>query len=390
MTSLNRRTFLRYGAGISAFASSAIVLPRLVAAGDDDVESGDIGGGGGDADVNLTIQDVDFELIDGSTVFMYAFCETGKAPTIPGPIIRVREGRTVTVKITNLSTRPHGFQVPGQANSSLSSVPPSGGEATVTFTAGKPGTYFYLDPDMSPLNRLLGLHGAFVVEPENGRTSNNNRMPYSPADVPPGSPIDKLFGALGTTARFPGDDWDDSRDMVWIFNQIDPRWCQRAADGQVDASMLSSIWADFKPRYFTINGLCGIDAAHDKNTCPRGTIGEPLIIRCMNAGLACHSPHIHGNHVFMLTDTQRSTGAVTFNRNVIERDVWTMESGCIQDCLLPFTAPPDVPPNAWPPRQEKFPLSYPMHCHNEISQTSAGGSYPMGLMTDWEIDGLHS
>ena len=28
-----------------------------------------------------------------------------------------------------------------------------------------------------------------------------------------------------------------------------------------------------------------------------------------------------------------------------------------------------------------------MHCHNEISQTSAGGSYPMGLMTDWEIEG---
>ena len=37
--------------------------------------------------------------------------------------------------------------------------------------------------------------------------------------------------------------------------------------------------------------------------------------------------------------------------------------------------------------QEKYPLRYPMHCHNEISQTSAGGSYPMGLVTDWHIDG---
>jgi hypothetical protein len=28
-----------------------------------------------------------------------------------------------------------------------------------------------------------------------------------------------------------------------------------------------------------------------------------------------------------------------------------------------------------------------MHCHTEMSQTAAGGNYPMGLVTHWEMTG---
>jgi hypothetical protein len=254
------------------------------------------------------------------------------------------------------------------------------------FTAGKAGTYFYLDPMFSPVNRVLGLHGALIVEPDDDSASGGITMPYSPTDATPA--IQTLFNSFGANLRFPGNKWDESREKIWMFNQIDVRWCQRAANGEIDAVAASEFVNDFRPRYFTLNGLCGIDACHDKDTCPTGKVGEPLLIRCLNAGLASHSPHIHGNHVFMLTESKGASGIISYNDNVIERDVWKMESGTILDCLLPFTAPPDVPPGAWPPKQEKFPLRYPMHCHNEISQTAAGGSYPMGLVTDWHIEGV--
>jgi hypothetical protein len=383
MTALNRRQLLRYGASTLAFASAAAVLPRFVSAAEGDDTSSEPGVGGGDVEVDLTIQDVDYELIDGSTVFMYAFSLNGAAPRIPGPPLRVREGRNLIIKLTNLSTQPHGFQVPGMGASDTLAP---GAMTTFQFVAGKAGTYFYLDPMFSPVNRVLGLHGALVVEPDDDSASGGVKMPYNPANATPA--IQALFNSFGGNSRFPGGKWDGSREKTWIFNQIDPRWCQRAANGEIDAVAASDFVNDFKPRYFTLNGLCGIDACHDKDTCPTGRIGQPLLLRCLNAGLATHSPHIHGNHVFMLTESKGASGNISYNDNVIERDVWKMEPGMIQDCLLPFTAPPDVPPGAWPPKQEKFPLRYPMHCHNEISQTAAGGSYPMGLVTDWHIDGL--
>jgi hypothetical protein len=82
MTVLSRRHLLRYGASAVAFASATTMLSPFVLAKDDEVTSGDPepGIGGGDVEVDLTIQDVDYELIDGSTVFMYAFCINGAPP----------------------------------------------------------------------------------------------------------------------------------------------------------------------------------------------------------------------------------------------------------------------------------------------------------------------
>ncbi len=97
MTALNRRQLLRYGASTLALASAATVLPRFVSAAEGDDTSSEPGVGGGDVEVDLTIQDVDYELIDGSTVFMYAFSLNGAAPRIPGPPLRVREGRNLAI-----------------------------------------------------------------------------------------------------------------------------------------------------------------------------------------------------------------------------------------------------------------------------------------------------
>ena len=389
---MRRRQFLKYGSAFTVFTTVSASLPSLLSA--QTADPGDLPTGD-DADFDLEIVDVDVELIDGSTVPMYAFAHTGQPPSIPGPILRVKQGDTVRIDIRNSSTRPHGFQIIGQTNAATTGLQPSEGDgedkARIEFVATKPGTYFYVDGDNAPINRVLGLHGALIVEPANGYADGKARK--KPMPYPAGSAtanMKSLFTALGEAtidgkpARFPGKPWRAGREYVWIFNQIDPVLCRRVAAGENPSA--SEFQEQFHPRYFTINGLCGMDAAHDKATCPTGHVGEPALIRSMNAGLATHSPHIHGNHVFVLTQSN-ANGVPVYQQDLFEHDVWLMPPMMIKDVLLPFTTPPDLPPAPWRMAQEKYPLQYPMHCHNEISQTSAGGSYPMGLMTDWEIEG---
>lgn len=373
---MRRREFLKYGAGLTAMMAAerlghsiGLFAPdRALAAG---------------LTFNLVIREVTSELIDGTEVFALAFGDATRLPSVPGPVMRVTEGDDIVLSVYNATAAPHAFAVPGIPEASMPPIPP-GERGDVRFVAPSAGSYLYLDPLEAPLNRLLGLHGAMIVVPRDGRTANGKPTPFSRATHTPS--IAMLFDALGT-ARFPGHAFkpdDPERDKIWLFHQIDPRLNEMAAAGRpIDAGSIRS-W--FLPRYFTINGFSGYDAAHDPKTAPHGRIGDPTLIRSMNAGLATHAPHIHGNDVFELSGT-RSDGAVELRDNVIARDTWSLPPLARKDMLLPFVKPHDIPPAAWPPREEPFPLRYPMHCHIEMSQTAAGGLYPQGAVTDWVIEG---
>ena len=53
------------------------------------------------------------------------------------------------------------------------------------------------------------------------------------------------------------------------------------------------------------------------------------------------------------------------------------------DVILPaHTGYDSFPPLTQNPKKEQH---YPMHCHAEMSQTAAGGSYPFGMLTDWHL-----
>jgi hypothetical protein len=189
------------------------------------------------------------------------------------------------------------------------------------------------------------------------------------------------------TSKFPGDKWRHDipeRDRLWLLSEVDPAINQAAERGvYIDTNQPAYF---FKARYFTINGLSGYDAAHDEATVPKGYVGEPCLIRTMNAGLCHHGPHTHGNHVFALSDVD-SNGMPICNTNVLELDTWLLPPLSRKDVLLPFEIPNDIPRAAWPPKQEPWPLLYPMHCHMEMSQTANGGQYPQGMVTHWELLG---
>jgi hypothetical protein len=375
---MDRRSFIKYGA---ATAATGVIgnIPSIPLLGSRSARAQSI------QTVNLVVAEANVQLVDGSVVFMWAFAQGAGAVSVPGPVLRVPAGSTVNVTLTNRTRTTHGFAVPGIAGSGAMLPVPAGSSGSVSFSAPTPGSYFYLDPLNAPVNRVLGLHGAFVVTPTNGVTSPSGKpMPYAATQSTP--LVQQLFDSLGgLSGFFPGNPWDPARDIVWVFNQIDPSFNTMADAGSaIDPTTFRNT---FVPRYFTLNGLSGFYAAHDRASVPRGTVGQPALIRTMNAGLATHSPHIHGNHIYELSTIDAATSAVAVNANVLQRDTWSVPPEYRKDVLLPFVRPGDVPNAVWPPTDEPFPLRYPMHCHTEMSQTAGGGNYPQGLVTDWELTG---
>lgn len=113
------------------------------------------------------------EADDGLFVDVPAFTEEGKSPSIPGPLIRVREGTTIVATVANeLSDSTiwmHGLVTrPGKDDSTA--VKP-GARHTFTFKSGRPGTYFYY-ATTGVIDRTQGereqLAGALVVDSAKG------------------------------------------------------------------------------------------------------------------------------------------------------------------------------------------------------------------------------
>jgi len=380
--------------------------------------------------LELDMVDAMAEMVDGVQVPMWAFRLANTVHTdmfggarIPGPVIVALEGDRIRLRITNsietaTSGGDHGFAIPGvdlEVNNQTVSqvtIPLGGANVEVEFTAPAAGTYMYLDPLNAPVNRVMGLHGVLVVLPN----PVGNNTPYS--GLAAGSAVQRLFNDLGTAAHFPGTPWDQARNAIWVFNVIDPA---KAAQATASAAAIApaSFLGSFLPQYFTINGKSGFfsaqhghgamegDNSHindlestlsvvhglydsQGNISLHGTVGQPILIRNLNAGLMWQSPHIHGNHIYPVAhariNADNSAGSRYIATNVPMLDTWLMQPGDIWDVLHPFIQPPDIPPAAWPPVQERFPLLYPMHDHNEISNTAAGGNYPQGAATHWQID----
>lgn len=282
---------------------------------------------------------------DGLNIYFRGFSVSSNSLDVPGEHIIVQEGDTVEITINNNLGSSHSFVVDGIADSQVNSGRIRGGQsATVSFTATNPGSYLYYDGRNAPYNRVTGLHGGIAVMPSN----------YG----------DQLYAGSPTFMH----------QQFWIFNQTDPEWNNAVRNGQTPGSA-------FRPRYFTLNGLSGrppgapgngnpdIDAMHDPRSALHGHIGDRTLVRMLNAGLAMHAVHTHGNHMEWLT----TNGQI---RPVWKKDIIPLPGnmGSV-DMIYPFEAPPD----AWPPTTTG---AYPMHLHDEMTQTAGGGLYMFGAMTD--------
>lgn len=121
-----------------------------------------------------TLSGTEFDLVIDETPVNF----TGKARmattingSIPGPTLRMREGDTVTIRVTNRLKEPtsihwHGiilpFEMDGVPGISFAGIPP-GETFTYRYTLEQNGTYWY--HSHSGMQELTGMYGALIVEP---------------------------------------------------------------------------------------------------------------------------------------------------------------------------------------------------------------------------------
>jgi len=428
---MNRRQFLAWGAG----GIAALVVGGVIPGVSDNP-----------AFAATTVQQLKFRITDAikemathnavndARCYFWIFKEERFPAECPGPVVFTRAGRTVRIEVRNDLDEPHALTIPGMFTTGP--IPP-GRTFRASFVAGRPGTYLYYDHLNAPVNRVMGLHGAFVVMP-NAAKPGNKFTPYAPTLVT--RPVQRLFNDLGSSAWYPGLAWHQGdpatdtpafRQYVWVLHQASPKLFEEVGSlpaGQlfpaatfVDAFAKDPFTVFARdsriPQYFTINGQSGHFTHNNPYICPNNRVGEPVIIRVLNAGLWTHSMHIHANHVYVIARNGRVSAnpiwVDTFNALPLETFDW----------LVPYMRPPDIPnargigmpdqglPTAagrtWPPTEElgtfippvgtrrgglpihvqQSPLCFPMHDHSEPSQTAQGGNYNMGLISGLNFTG---
>ncbi|WP_198263808.1 multicopper oxidase domain-containing protein [sulfur-oxidizing endosymbiont of Gigantopelta aegis] len=278
---------------------------------------------------------------DGVDVYFRGYSENSSSLNVPGAQLIVQEGDTVAITIVNLLSTDHSFVIDGVIDSGVIAA---GTTVNFEFVAMNVGTQMYYDALNAPYNRLVGLHGCLAVMPSG---SDNEVYAGSPTFV---------------------------QQYSWITNDIDSIWHNAISNGNTPTSA-------FKPNYFTLNGQSmrvpghpdyknpDIDSGYAPDTRLVGSIGDRTLVRIQNAGLCSHSMHFHANHVEWLT-----------RNGTIRDDVWLKDTLYLPnnigslDVIYPFETPPD----AWPPVTKGH---FPMHSHDEMTQTAGGGSYQFGLAT---------
>ena len=443
---MDRRQFLAYG---SAGVSSAVLLePSSARAQTATCTTSTETATAPHVHIKLAIMDVRIMMVDGTPINMLGYRDMGSrtlcrsnpndpdavcGAVVPGPVLRVQEGWTVRITVENTRPESHGFQITGVPDSRT--VIAGRSSQTVEFKAPPTGTYIYHDNlGGEGLYRILGLAGAFIVQPDYCQMTIAN--PYGTRAT---AAIKSLFRAfrnpkaLGdaeTAERFTPGAWVPTSDLsleyssqekVWAMSQVDPKFHDLITpNGITSSSLTREVVENFVPRYFMMNGRSGFDLSNGDDVVCKNYIGEPTLVRTLNLGMAHHCNHIHGNHIFELSESalinetftpalgfgyerSRNSGRVILRDNILERDVWPMWPMQRKDVVIPYEVPKDIPvgqfaamvrrgisverDQEYDSPNEPFPLRYVMHCHCEMSQTAGGGNYPQGMVTHWEILG---
>jgi len=119
--------------------------------------------------VDLTVEEVEREIAPGAKYMFWTF-----GGTVPGNMIRVRQGDTVELNLLNLAGNklPHNIDlhaVTGPGGGAAQTLIAPGNKASFTFKALNPGLYVY-HCATAPVGMHVanGMYGMILVEPEAG------------------------------------------------------------------------------------------------------------------------------------------------------------------------------------------------------------------------------
>jgi nitrite reductase (NO-forming) len=139
----------------------------------------------GDVVIDLDVVEVLAQVAPGKTAWVWTFAEKGGAPTVPGPMIRVRQGNHVTINLCNTleNQEPHNIDFhasmgPGGGAAATNVMP---GECkTLRFKASRAGSYIYhcAGEGMPWEHVAYGMYGLIHVDPPFGPISNGFKEFY--------------------------------------------------------------------------------------------------------------------------------------------------------------------------------------------------------------------
>jgi CopA family copper-resistance protein len=162
---ITRRTFLRYSASMAAIAGVSSILPGYALAGFGSEKRDVLTPQGPDNIIDLTIGKMP-HMVDG---------KRGEAiginGSVPAPLIRLKEGQDVLLRVTNELDEPtsihwHGillpFQMDGVPGVSFDGIKP-GTTFEYRYPVRQSGTYWY--HSHSGLQEQLGHYGPMIIDP---------------------------------------------------------------------------------------------------------------------------------------------------------------------------------------------------------------------------------
>lgn len=261
--------------------------------------------------IRLYLNSGQFLAVDSTTFPAYAFNPTPQYHR-HNTDLHVQPGDSIALTLINTDNITHGFAIKGTPINL--SVPALDSIAT-TFPAPAAGLYIYHDPTAAPTYSYLGAAGILLV-----------RTPQGDADY------------------------------FWNFHDFQPAWNTALTSGQ------SVNWNQFRPTFYTVNGLSYPDLLTDSTIVINRNVGDTIRIHVANTGLSTHSLHFHGYHVRILTHSQ-STRYINWSKD-------TMPIESMHTMTLELV--PDKPG------------LYPVHDHNQLAVTG-GMIYPNGLMLMLDI-----
>jgi hypothetical protein len=190
---MKRRDFVKYAGGGLAALVVGSVLPAWVS-------NNSLLAVKQVQELSFTITDAVKDMIthnenNSAQCYFWLYKEANFPAEIPGPHIFTTVGSIIKVTITNELDEPHAFFIEGMVNSGP--IPP-GATKKIQFVASKAGTFLYYDNLNAPVNRIMGLHGALVVMP-NEAVPGHKFTPYAT----PTPAVQQLFDDFGTTTHFP-------------------------------------------------------------------------------------------------------------------------------------------------------------------------------------------
>lgn len=336
---------------------------RLYGIGRDAV-TGVLPGGGSQLNFKFTARAGRINTPDGASLLFWGFADgnAGTPVQYPGPTLILNVGDTVAIELSNELNEPVSLVFPGlvsratvgggaaktapvfsgsrreRVSSLAPEVPPFGAPVTYSFTADRPGTFYFQSGSNPEVQLRLGLFGAIVVKPPAKAAFANISSAYN---CPPlghkegtggvntittsnqGVACVKTFNqhAYQTAAGDVSTAYD--REYLFLVSEMDPRfspWVEeesKAGRFPIDYSrfhktLRNQKLKEWKANYWFMNGRNAPDTMsalnvsnlpnQPYNIVPLAHPGERILARFINMGLDLHPFHTHGNHMKVIAE----------------------------------------------------------------------------------------